>query len=549
MEKRVLWYKHLQLRGLSTFLKVVTVISCKMLILFAFFPNRSFNVFGTGEFTLTPAWWIYEKTVQQFVLQDVYYLELTEGPEAKKMLHDLQAQGVVEEYSQPFVGIEMPYYRVKFAVNEAKAKRTIAIMMSNNLIAWVEWVPLFMIQQAFIYGSEQIQKDSPPKQRKQLNAKPIRFTTQQVQKDDFEWQWYVDDIGLVKEELVCMPPRKNEKVKVAIIDNAFMSRHPSFSGSVVSVLDVADGDNDVVPPFTNENRMHGTHSAGLIVGKKFAWKWIVGTSLGSAELYLLKATSDLALPNEITHGVEAFAKAVELDVDIISLSWWAYMDFPIFKRVVQKALDKWIVVIAAAGNYGSDDLFYPAAYEQVISVGSFDTSFRRSSFSNYGSWVDIYAPGEELVVPDRIDWFAKTDGTSAAAPLFAWVYAFLLHSFGSWVPLESYYLHSMNEMNYLKLHNLCLPKTEPEPEEELTLTWVTQQFDGWVPQEEPDFDLPVYEHPIAPTVQQVPVLVPDRYTQIVALIRLWWPWMLASALFVIWFILIVMKKSSHNEGE
>lgn len=546
MEKRVLWYKSLQIRGLSTFLKVVTVISCKMLILFVFFPNRSFNVFGTGEFTLTPTWWIYEKTVQQFVLQDVYYLELTEGPEAEKMLHDLQAQGLVEEYSQPFVGVDMPYYRVKFTVNEAKARRTIAIMMRKNLVTWVEWVPLFEIQQSFAYGPPDTEKNLFPKQRKQLNAKPIRFTTQQVQKENFEWQWYVDDIGLVKEELLCIPPRTNEKVKVAIIDNAFMAYHPSFSGSVFSVLDVADGDSDVAPPFADEERMHGTHSAGLIAGKKFAWKWIVGTSLGSAELYLLKATSDLALPNEITHGVEAFAKAVELDVDIISLSWWAYMDFPIFKRVVQKALDKWIVVIAAAGNYGSDDVFYPAAYEQVIAVGSFDTSFRRSAFSNYGPWVDIYAPGEELVVPDRIDWFAKTDGTSAAAPLFAWVYAFLLHAFGSWVSLESYYLNSVDEMNYLKLHDLCLAKDDAE-DEQLTLTWVTQQFDNGAQQK--DSDLPVYEHPTAPTVQQVPASAPDRYTQIVGLTRVWWPWMLASLVFVIWCILLVMKKPAHNEGE
>jgi subtilisin family serine protease len=44
------------------------------------------------------------------------------------------------------------------------------------------------------------------------------------------------------------------------------------------------------------------------------------------------------------------------------------MDFPVFRKVVQKALDKGIVVIAAAGNYGSDDLFYPAAYEEVIAV-------------------------------------------------------------------------------------------------------------------------------------------------------------------------------------
>ena len=44
------------------------------------------------------------------------------------------------------------------------------------------------------------------------------------------------------------------------------------------------------------------------------------------------------------------------------------MDFPIFKKVIQKALDKGITIIAAAGNYGSYELFYPAAYGEVIAV-------------------------------------------------------------------------------------------------------------------------------------------------------------------------------------
>lgn len=471
-------------------------------------------------------------------MQDAFYLEIAEGQDGEKILADLQAQGLVEEYSQPFLDIDMSFYRVKFMVSEEQAKRTIAIMNTNKLLKAVESVPRFEIQQSFGY-SDKVDPSPPPGRRKQLTSKSVRFTTQQVLKNDFEWQRYTNDIWLEKEVISCVPPSTNPKVKVAIIDNAFVAEHPSFLWSVVKTIDVADQDTNVSPPLQDADWMHGTHSAGLIAGKKVSGKWIVGTSLGSTELYLLKATSDSALPNEITHGVEAFAKAVELDVDVISLSRWAYLDFPIFQKIVKKALDKWIIVIAAAGNYGSADFFYPAAYEKVIAVWSFDKELRRSVFSNYWPWVDIYAPGEELVVPEWKDGFAKTDGTSASAPLFAGVYAFLLHKFWDSSPLEAYYTHTERTLNYLKIHDLCSPQ-EPELPEDLTLNALTQQFEDTTPI--PD-ETEVIEHPAAPIVQEVPAPTPDKVTQVLAMIDARWPRMLASALVVIFGILWSMKKT------
>ncbi len=55
------------------------------------------------------------------------------------------------------------------------------------------------------------------------------------------------------------------------------------------------------------------------------------------------------------------------------------------------------LVVAAAGNDGNDVPFYPAAFDWVVSVGALDADGKKSDFSNYGKWVDVYAHGRDLV--------------------------------------------------------------------------------------------------------------------------------------------------------
>ena len=54
-------------------------------------------------------------------------------------------------------------------------------------------------------------------------------------------------------------------------------------------------------------------------------------------------------------------------------------------------------MVAAAGNDGNDVPFYPAAFDWVVSVGALDGDGKKSDFSNYGKWVDVYAHGRDLV--------------------------------------------------------------------------------------------------------------------------------------------------------
>lgn len=482
-------------------------------------------------------YWIYEESVQQFIRQDAFYLDVAPGQNGDELFGELQKQWMVSSYEQPFTGLDMPYYRVEFATNPDTAKRTIASMVQSFKIQSVEWVPKFEIQQ-FSH------KWSVTRPIKKLNRKPLLFSTQAVREPNFEWQWYTDEIGMIANNIKCIKMSR-PKLKVAIIDNAFMTTHPNIAWTVTQAIDVADGDSSTIPPNFEPEWMHGSHSAGLIAGKKSKWEWIVGTSLWSAELYVFKATADTAWPTEITHGIEAFAKAVEMNVDIISLSWWAYMDFPVFRQVIKKAVDKGIVVIAAAGNYWSEDPFYPAYYNGVISIGAYDKDMKRADFSNYGDRVDIYAPWVDLVVPVNNDEYASTDWTSSAAPLFAGVYSFLSRYLWKNHPDLEKVLTKNNSVlgKYLLLSNLCPTEPVAAPIQKPT-TWknIIQEAEKSI--DPLPIPLPVEPEPVHE------VAPPSFMEQAVSLLKVRGGWIVAFvAMSMSWYLFWQAKKIDKTAGQ
>ena len=212
----------------------------------------------------------------------------------------------------------------------------------------------------------------------------------------------------------------NKKIKIAVIDNAFDISHEDLQKNIVYSYDVADDDNDTSPPKSSDKSWnHGNIAAGIIWATADNDKWVIGVWNDAVELYLFKATSDNAAWEDITAWIDAIYQAIKKDVDIINVSRWAYVDHPVVKKVIKKAEDKWIIVVAAAWNYNSDEPFYPAAYSSVIWIGALNEESKRASFSNYWPWVSNTMYWTDIESTDLHNKYDLFDWTSEASPLFA----------------------------------------------------------------------------------------------------------------------------------
>lgn len=107
----------------------------------------------------------------------------------------------------------------------------------------------------------------------------------------------------------------------------------------------------------------------------------------------------------------AIQYAVAHGASIINLSLGGTEDDPLFHQAIQAAAAKGVVVVAAAGNDGVSPVTYPARYSEVISVGATQYDNTRASYSNYGSTLDIVAPGGNEALDQNAD--GQPDGILA----------------------------------------------------------------------------------------------------------------------------------------
>lgn len=128
--------------------------------------------------------------------------------------------------------------------------------------------------------------------------------------------------------------------------------------------------------------------------------------------------------------VQALTYAADNGAKVISMSFGG-SGSQTMQNAIQYAYGRGVALVAAAGNSNSSDRNYPAAYPEVISVSATDQTDQRASFSSYGAWVDIAAPGVNIlstVIPgvqwgcrDTLNGYGFCSGTSMATPLTAGV--------------------------------------------------------------------------------------------------------------------------------
>jgi len=216
-------------------------------------------------------------------------------------------------------------------------------------------------------------------------------------------------------------------VKVAVIDSGIFP-HPelTIAGGVSTIGDSPNFSTD----FSDRNG-HGTHVAGIIAAN--SGNGVVAGTAPGASLYAVKAlgADGKGTLQDVLEGIDW---AIGQKVDIINMSLGSSQDSQALHDMVDKAYNNGIVVVASAGNSGTDTnantdtVNYPAKYSSVISVAAVDRSLQRAYFSSTGPKVDFAAPGVGIYSTYPSDLggeYASMNGTSQAAPHIAGILAVL----------------------------------------------------------------------------------------------------------------------------
>jgi serine protease len=166
------------------------------------------------------------------------------------------------------------------------------------------------------------------------------------------------------------------------------------------------------------NANHGTHTGGSIAAVTDNNTGVAGASW-NAKLMAINAGS-AAVDNSIAYGYDGVLYAIDNGADVVSCSWGRAGGVSVFEQeVMNYAAANGVAVVAAAGNDNSPDPHYPSSYNHVLSVAATSNSDVKASFSNYGTTVDVSAPGVNIYSTYNNGSYGPSSGTSMACPLAA----------------------------------------------------------------------------------------------------------------------------------
>lgn len=172
------------------------------------------------------------------------------------------------------------------------------------------------------------------------------------------------------------------------------------------------GNNDNDPQLEGSN--HGTHVSGLSAA-------VTDNNVGIASIGFNTKFMPLKISNSagiLTQAYQGVVYAADHGCFIINCSWGSTTPGQFQKDVIDYAnINKGCLVVGACGNNGNEVLFYPAAYDGVLTVAASEENDLKKNNSNYGYYVDISAPGENMWSTMGGGTYGFNGGTSMAAPV------------------------------------------------------------------------------------------------------------------------------------
>src|SRR5690554_2389361 len=206
----------------------------------------------------------------------------------------------------------------------------------------------------------------------------------------------------------------SSSVVVAVTDDAFELTHSDLQGVLLPGHDAGGGSSP--SPCGSNSGDHGTHVAGIVGAKTNNGIGVASIGAGVSILPVkIGDCSSGALP----YGYQGVVWVANNGADVINMSWGGPSGGSYGQNVINNAWNQGVVLVAAAGNDGTTSQLYPAAYNNVIAVASTQSNDTKSSFSQYGTWIDVAAPGSQIASTVPGNSYQNMSGTSMASPMVA----------------------------------------------------------------------------------------------------------------------------------
>ena len=240
----------------------------------------------------------------------------------------------------------------------------------------------------------------------------------------FDRQWGLNNIGQLTcnmADTICVegtndadidaPEAWNETtgdpaILIAILDSGIDQDHPDLDGKVSLSKNFTDSST------VDDLYGHGTHVAGIAAANTDNQIGVAGIGHQS-ELLNGKVLNDEGL-GAYSWIAEGITWATDNGAKVINLSLGGSRRSITLESAVNYAWQNGVVVVAAAGNSANTQRLYPAYYHNSIAVAATDNNDVKASFSSYGSWVDVAAPGENIfsTFPNHSFYIQTTYGRS-----------------------------------------------------------------------------------------------------------------------------------------
>jgi thermitase len=228
--------------------------------------------------------------------------------------------------------------------------------------------------------------------------------------------------------------RGNPDVRIAVIDTGIDLNHKELRGKVVKAadfvnlegLDTSDfiGDITGYDDVPEDEVGHGTHVSGIVAARGLEMEEGIAPECSLIAVRVLATMKTdgrmygAGIVDNINPGIKA---AVDFGAAVINMSLGIKVmggGLP-HEDVIKYALSKNVTVVAASGNDGTAERYYPGALPGVIAVGAVDDAGVPTSFTSYGANIACVAPGVNIYSSYAHNTYALATGTSQASPFVA----------------------------------------------------------------------------------------------------------------------------------